>query len=211
MVKIPKREVRVESVPLDALKPYDGNAKRHTREQIDAVEASIREFGFRNPILAWHDEGGAAEIVAGHARATAARNLGMDLVPVIFVDDLSDAQRRALTLADNQTTMMTGWDEDMLAYELDVLSQDFDMGDFGFDAAVEEGDFGTDFDLPDDDKPNVSQATFILAPEQRDFIMSVIGDADTSGTETFGNVNRNGNALYEVVSEWHRQRTSSCA
>lgn len=132
MVKIPKREVRVESVPLDALKPYDGNAKRHTREQIDAVEASIREFGFRNPILAWHDEGGAAEIVAGHARATAARNLGMDLVPVIFVDDLSDAQRRALTLADNQTTMMTGWDEDMLAYELDVLSQDFDMGDFGF-------------------------------------------------------------------------------
>lgn len=203
-------QLKVESVPLGMLKAYDNNAKAHTQEQIAAVEASIREFGFRNPIIAWHDPDGAAEIVAGHARAAAAKSIGMDEVPVIFVDDLTDAQRRALTLADNQTTMMTGWDEDMLAYELDVLAQDFDMADFGFDTGVDEDAFGTDFDLPDEDKPNVSQATFILAPEQRDFIMATIGKADTSETETFGNVNRNGNALYEVVKEWLQQRTSSC-
>lgn len=124
---------QVEMVPLAELRPYDGNAKRHTNEQVDAVEASIREFGFRNPVLAWHNDDGAPEIVAGHARCIAAKNLGMGEVPVIFVDDLSDAQRRALTLVDNQTTMMTGWDFDQLSYELDTLSSDFDMRDFGFD------------------------------------------------------------------------------
>ena len=125
-------EQRIVMVPLDQLKPYDNNAKRHTREQLSAVEASIREFGFRNPIIAWHNEEGVAEIVAGHARAAAAKAMGMPQVPVVFCDDLTDAQRRALTLVDNQTTMMTGWDDDMLAYELDVLAQDFDMGELGF-------------------------------------------------------------------------------
>ena len=125
-------EQRIVMVPLDQLKPYDNNAKRHTREQLSAVEASIREFGFRNPIIAWHNEEGVAEIVAGHARAAAAKAMGMPQVPVVFCDDLTDAQRRALTLVDNQTTMMTGWDDDMLAYELDVLEQDFDMGELGF-------------------------------------------------------------------------------
>ena len=133
----------------------------------------------------------------------------MESVPVVFCDDLSDAQRRALTLVDNQTTMMTGWDEDALAYELDVLSQDFGMDAFGFDVVISADDFGTDFDLPDEDKPNVSQATFVLAPEQRDFIMAALGKTDTSDVETFGNVNRNGNALYKVMSEW-AQKTSNC-
>lgn len=123
---------QIVMVPLDELKPYGNNAKRHTAEQIEAVGNSIREFGFRNPIIAWHNEDGAAEIVAGHARAAAAKAIGMPEVPVVFADDLTDAQRRALTLVDNQTTMMTGWDDDMLAYELDVLAQDFDMGELGF-------------------------------------------------------------------------------
>lgn len=122
-----------ELVPIDRLKVYDGNAKKHTRAQLDAVEASIKEFGFRGFVIAWHNEDGVPEIVAGHARTTAARNLGMEEVPVVFCDDLTDAQRRALTLADNQTTMMTGWDEDQLAYELETLSGAFDMCDFGFD------------------------------------------------------------------------------
>lgn len=129
---------QIVMVPLEALKPYDNNAKRHTREQLAAVEASIREFGFRNPIIAWHNEDGVAEIVAGHARAAAAKAIGMPEVPVVFADDLTDAQRRALTLVDNQTTMMTGWDDDMLAYELDVLAQDFDMSEFGFDCELPE-------------------------------------------------------------------------
>lgn len=126
-------------VPLDSLKAYDNNAKRHTREQLDAIQASIREFGFRGFVIAWHNEDGEAEIVAGHARCKAAQQLGMDEVPVVFCDDLSDAQRRALTLADNQTTMMTGWDEDMLAYELQSLSDEYDMESFGFDMDAVSG------------------------------------------------------------------------
>lgn len=129
---------QIVMVSLEQLKPYDNNAKRHTREQLAAVEASIREFGFRNPIIAWHNEDGAAEIVAGHARAAAAKAIGMPEVPVVFADDLTDAQRRALTLVDNQTTMMTGWDDDMLVYELDVLAQDFDMGELGFSDVGED-------------------------------------------------------------------------
>lgn len=143
------RELRVESVPLSEIKPYDGNAKKHTNEQIDAIENSIKEFGFSNPIIAWHNEDGVPEIVAGHGRAIAAKRLGIDEVPVIYVDDLTDAQRRALSLADNQTTMMTGWDMEQLGYELDTLEDMFDMEDFGFDP-LQMSDIRTETEvLPD--------------------------------------------------------------
>lgn len=125
-------ELKIEEIPIDELVPYENNAKKHTREQIDAVEASIKEFGFRNPVIVWRNADGRPEVVAGHARVTAAKNIGMHKVPCVACDDLTDAQRRALTLVDNQTTMMTGWDDDMLAYELDTLSAEFDMTDFGF-------------------------------------------------------------------------------
>ena len=125
-------ELKIEEITIEDLVPYENNAKRHTREQIAAVEASIREFGFRAPCIVWRNDDGRPEVVAGHARITAAKNLGLKRVPCVSCDDLTDAQRRALTLADNQTTMMTGWDEDLLSYELDTLSMDFDMTDFGF-------------------------------------------------------------------------------
>lgn len=187
--------MQVVSVPLDMLAPYANNAKLHTEEQISAVAASIREFGFRFPIVAWHDEDGTAEIVAGHARAEAARRVGMREVPVVFADDLTDAQRRALTLVDNSTTMMTGWDEDLLAYELDVLADELDMSELGFSDELPEvpGDDGEDGGV---------RMTFTLAPEQRAVIESALAKADTSGTETFGNDSRDGNALYQIVSEW---------
>ena len=128
-----KAEVKVEQVPLSSLKAYDGNAKKHDNANIEAIANSIEEFGFRNPIIAWHNEDGVPEIVAGHGRAAAAKRLRIETVPVVFVDDLSDAQRRMLTLADNQTTLMTGWDEKQLAEELDALSDAFDVDDFGFE------------------------------------------------------------------------------
>lgn len=124
--------LQIEEIDIDCLVPYENNAKEHTRAQIDAVEASIREFGFRNPVIVWRNADGMLEVVAGHARITAAKNLGMRKVPCVSCDDLSDAQRRAYTLVDNQTAMMTGWDGDMLAYELDVLSDEFDMTSLGF-------------------------------------------------------------------------------
>ena len=128
-----KAEVKVEQVPLSSLKAYDGNAKKHDNANIEAIANSIEEFGFRNPIIAWHNEDGVPEIVAGHGRAAAAKRLRIETVPVVFVDDLSDAQRRMLTLADNQTTLMTGWDEAQLAEELDALRGMFDVSTFGFE------------------------------------------------------------------------------
>lgn len=155
-MSVRKSEVKVEWVPLASLKAYDGNAKKHDSANIDAIANSIEEFGFRNPVLAWHNEDGIAEIVAGHGRAAAAKKLRMETVPVVFVDDLSDAQRRMLTLADNQTTLMTGWDEAQLAEELDALRDVFDIEDYGFDAR----EFGEEPDLdsleesePDDNAP----------------------------------------------------------
>lgn len=132
-MSVRKSEVKVEWVPLASLKAYDGNAKKHDSANVEAIANSIEEFGFRNPILAWHNEDGIAEIVAGHGRAAAAKKLRMESVPVVFVDDLSDAQRRMLTLADNQTTLMTGWDEAQLAEELDALRDVFDIEGFGFE------------------------------------------------------------------------------
>lgn len=147
------RDVEAQLIPLDSLKAYDGNAKKHDSDNIDAIANSISEFGFRNPILAWHNEDGVPEIVAGHGRAAAAKKLRMEQVPVIFVDDLTDAQRRMLTLADNQTTLMTGWDEGQLGIELDALSDVFDVAGFGFDIDEIIGDDGVEVteDEPDDD------------------------------------------------------------
>lgn len=127
-------ELDITWEPLETLQPYEGNAKRHTHENIDAIAKSIDELGFRNPILAWHDADGEAVIVAGHGRAEAAKKLGMDKVPVVYVDDLDDKQRRMLTLADNQTTLMTGWDEDSLDKELEELADVFSLKEFGFEA-----------------------------------------------------------------------------
>lgn len=128
-----KVEVNVEQVPLASLKAYDGNAKKHDNANIEAIANSIEEFGFRNPIIAWHNEDGVPEIVAGHGRAAAAKRLRIETVPVVFVDDLSDAQRRMLTLADNQTTLMTSWDFGQLDTELDALSDLFDVVGLGFE------------------------------------------------------------------------------
>lgn len=147
------RSGRYEMVPVAELVPYDGNAKRHTREQIDAVKASMDQLGFGAPLVCWHNDDGKPEIVAGHARAKAAQELGIEMVPVVFRDDWTDAQRRAYTLADNQTTMMTGWDDDQLAYELDSLAGEFDMGDFGFDATP-------DSDLDDRYSDNVGTVEY---------------------------------------------------
>lgn len=146
------RTGRYEMVPVADLAPYEGNAKRHTREQIDAVKASMGQLGFGAPLVCWHDDGGRPVIVAGHARAEAARELGIGEVPCVFRDDWTDAQRRAYTLADNQTTMMTGWDDELLASELDALADEFDMGDFGFDldSALEDLPTGASDEVPED-------------------------------------------------------------
>ncbi len=111
----------LESVGIEFLIPYANNARRHSDEQVAQIAASIREFGFNNPVLIDADNG----IIAGHGRVMAARKLGMTLVPCIRLRHLSDAQRRAYILADNRLAETGGgWDEELLRVELEGLAED---------------------------------------------------------------------------------------
>ena len=119
-------------MPTDQLVPYIRNARTHSAVQVAQIAASIAEFGFTNPILIGED----GVIIAGHGRMMAAQSLGLPDVPVIVLDHLSDAQRRALVLADNRIAENAGWDNDMLASELAALREDdFDLDLIGFDDA----------------------------------------------------------------------------
>jgi ParB-like chromosome segregation protein Spo0J len=110
----------IQQCPIDELKAYANNARRHSDAQIDQIVASMREFGFVNPILIGPDY----TIIAGHARLLAARKLGLREVPVIILDHLSEAQRRALVIADNQLALNAGWDDEMLRAELAALREE---------------------------------------------------------------------------------------
>ena len=137
---------RIEMVPLDRLRPYEHNARTHSPDQIDKLRASLREFGFVNPILIDQDYG----IIAGHGRLLAAQAEGMTELPCVFVEHLSDTQKRAYILADNKLAELAGWDDEMLKIELsDLDASGFDLDIAGF------GDF--DFnDGPDEQASNPS-------------------------------------------------------
>lgn len=128
----PMPELEVVKVGTDELLEYPSNAKLHPHEQIDQIVSSIEEFGFNNPILAWHNDEGEPEIVAGHGRLMAARKLGIDELPVVFLDHMSEEQRRAYILIDNQLTMNSGFDLDILDAEIASIAS-IDMAEFGFD------------------------------------------------------------------------------
>lgn len=122
-------ELRIEYIDPDKLTPYENNAKQHPDEQVEHIANSIREFGFRQPIVVDADN----VVVIGHGRLLAAKKLGLETVPVVRADDLTEAQVKALRLADNKTNE-SGWDFTALEADLDELADEFDMSDFGFDA-----------------------------------------------------------------------------
>jgi len=120
---------RIELWPIDRLRPYAKNPRTHSPEQVAQIAASITEFGFNNPILVDSTDG----IIAGHGRLLAAQQLGMTEVPAVVLDHLTDAQRRAYIIADNQLALNAGWDTDLLVDELaSLLDEDFDVGVIGF-------------------------------------------------------------------------------
>lgn len=134
-------ELKIEYVSLESLRPYEKNAKSHGKEDLKAIINSIQEFGFNDPIGVWHNI-----IVEGHGRWMAAKELKMETVPILRLDELTDEQRKAYALAHNKTAELSGWNFDVLATELKDLA-DFDMSQFGFDMAVvgeEEGEVQDD-------------------------------------------------------------------
>src|ERR1700730_18173146 len=108
------RDLKVSNVPVSALKPYARNPRTHSKKQIRQIATSIRLFGWTNPILI----DAAGVVIAGHGRREAAMSLGIDRVPTICIDDMTEAQRRAYIFADNKLAENAGWDRALLTLEL---------------------------------------------------------------------------------------------
>lgn len=157
-----KTAERFEKVNIDHLVPYARNARTHSKEQILQLRASIREFGFLNPALIDKD----LNIIAGHGRILAAKEEGFTEIPCVFVEHLTEAQKRAYIIADNRLALNAGWDVEMLSVELsDLQGAEFDISLLGFDDAELNKLLGGMEDVKDDDfdveaelqKPAVSQ------------------------------------------------------
>jgi ParB-like chromosome segregation protein Spo0J len=121
---------RIELWLIDRLVPYEKNARTHSPEQVAQLRASIQEFGFTNPILVDGKDG----VIAGHGRLQAARDLGLEQVPVVVLDHLTPEQRRAYVIADNKLALNAGWDMSLLQQEVMSLNlTDFNLELLGFD------------------------------------------------------------------------------
>ena len=134
---------RYENVPIEQLKPYENNARTHSDKQVEKIARSIEEFGFINPVLIDSNYG----IIAGHGRVEGAKALGMEEVPCLFIEDLSDEQKRAYIIADNKLALDAGWDYELLKLELEELNDlNFDISLTGFDMDIifddDEGYYG---------------------------------------------------------------------
>ena len=126
---------QMQEVSLDLLKPYEKNAKIHGEDQIEMLIKSIQQFGFLSPCLV---ERGTYKLIAGHGRVEAAKRLGMETVPCVFVEDITDEERRAYILADNRLTELGEWDMSIVQSKLRELnSLDFDISVTGFELDIE--------------------------------------------------------------------------
>lgn len=167
-------EIKVIEVPTGDLVPYANNAKLHSQLQVEQIANSIEEFGFNDPIAVWENADGAMEVVEGHGRVLAAQKLGLDKVPVFYLNHLTDEQRRAYTHVHNQTTLSSGFDIDILDQEIELL--DFDWESFGFETE-EEPDYGLDMNIDgvegresSDCKLRVDGETFLISEDEAEML-----------------------------------------
>ena len=134
--------MEIVNIKINKLKPYEKNAKTHPKENIEAIKKSIQKYGFADPIGVW---GKQNIIVEGHGRYLACKELGIDEVPCIRLDHLTDEERREYTLLHNKTTMMSDFDFDLLGEELLELDlSDFEL-DWGLPELVEEETTDNDY------------------------------------------------------------------
>lgn len=200
-------ELKIEYIAVKDLKPYEKNNKKHEDFDIGEIAKSISKYEMIDPVGIWGKDN---IIVEGHGRVLACKQLGIDKVPCIRLDHLTDEQRREYAIVHNKSQELALYDFDNLADELadlDLSDFDFDFGidtDTGEDYSPEE--FGDEFTLADGDKPEICQMTFTLHQRQKELIEYALSVVKDNITETFGNTNGNGNGLYEVVRQWAEQR-----
>ena len=161
--KTRKTNRQVELRSIDSIKAYGNNARTHSEAQIGQIMASLREFGWTNPVLISPKMG----VIAGHARLEAARRLGMTEVPCITLDGLTETQKRAYMIADNKLALNAGWNEDLLRGELlDLQGLEFDMDLLGFDPEeMADITLGRDINQPEYDESAADDVEMITCPE----------------------------------------------
>ena len=170
---------KIELWDLPRLKPYDKNAREHSVEQVAQIAASIVEFGFLNPILVDSNDG----IVAGHGRLSAAKELALDVVPVVVLDHLTENQKKAYILVDNKLAENASWNEELLAQEIIKLNlQDFDLNILGWTdeeiKALQEDGWDSDIESVERNEENLDgiQGKIIvkLDPDYKDQVIDSI-------------------------------------
>jgi hypothetical protein len=208
--------MEIKHLSVDSLIPYALNARTHSDAQVAQIAASIKEFGFTNPVLTDIDNG----IIAGHGRVMAARKLGMATVPCIELAHLTETQKKAYILADNKIALNSGWDVELIKLGFDFLElEGFDLELTGFSAEdmarisddtdelnlkyMSQGgveDVGQrDNEKGSDDNPDEKLFPFsvVLTYEQRDIVFSAIKRArDQHGVES------SGEAIFSICKEW---------
>ena len=193
---------KVERRHINSIVPYARNSRTHSDEQVAQIAASIKEWGFTNPILIDID----GEIIAGHGRLMAAQKLGLTEVPCITAVGWTDAQKKAYVIADNKLALNAGWDMEALRIELDELGDlDFNLDLTGFSAdeiANLSFDDNAEAEMPtlsDGDREPFQQMTFTLHDEQVDQVRFAIEKAKEMGAFVdTQNENGNGNALARI-------------
>ena len=192
--------MNILQLPLGEVHPYKNNPRKNDGA-VDAVAESIRQYGFLVPLVISAEY----EIITGHTRYKAAQKLGLTSVPCVIADELSEDQIKAFRLADNKVGELAQWDVDLLPLELADIVQDMTV--FGFESISEE-EFGEEFTLDSGEKKPYQQISLTLHDKQAELIMACIDYVHTHEEvgETFGNENRKGNGVYEVVRQWAEQR-----
>lgn len=162
-------KLKVEYWKTSELVPYTGNAKEHPDWQVEQIANSIDQFGFNDPVGVWTREDGQLEIVEGHGRVLAAKELGIEKVPIVRLDHMDDDARRAYAHVHNQTTLTSGFDEEALTLELDSIPG-FDWEDFGFD--YKQPNFSeyaevSEIEIPDEVESRAKRGDIWLCGEHR--------------------------------------------
>lgn len=190
--------MKIQKIRIEDIKPYENNAKLHPISQIEQIKKSILEFGNNDPIAI--DENNI--IIEGHGRYQALKDLGYKEVEVIRLKHLSEEQKRAYILVHNKLTMNTGFDLDILSEELRKIKS-IDLGCFNFDCELAEDNEETA------EEQDFKQMSFMFNIEQYQIIEKVIKDTQELTFDMFGNRNKNGNRIYEVVRRWAEQKKLS--
>ena len=142
-------ELKIEYLPIKALKPYDKNTRKHQKKDVDNIAKSIEKFGMLDPIGIWKGN----IIVEGHGRMMACKQLGMTEVPCVRLDHLTDEQRREYAIAHNATAELSEWDLDILPDEL----ADLDLSDFDFDFGIDTGEEEENAEVVEVDVPEFDE------------------------------------------------------